>query len=373
MVNFSALKDFDKVTAGFSGIWLIFLLHPISYLLAGDSFSTIQKIVGVASIALFSIIYLLSFGSYHLLTEPSLLKKTFYWNLLLLLPAAVLTLVLGPWIFYLSTFWVALWAFHEPQREGIGIGAVIAVLSTISLYFFFPDIFRNGGFGFVVGSGFVVIMAYLSYRANLSQAQEEELARAKQAEKTARDVHDILGHTLTVINLKAELASALATSQPEKAGDEMRQVAELSRTALGEVRATVTRLKRPDFAGELEAARRALETAQIRAHLPASPEIAGTNATLFGWVLREAITNVVRHSAAHNCWISVEAERLEILDDGTTTGFDLGNGLTGLQHRVREAGGDFALTFTPYTRLLVTMNGDRTPLTNPAESSSTHD
>nr|WP_239478760.1 histidine kinase [Rothia sp. ZJ1223] len=206
-------------------------------------------------------------------------------------------------------------------------------------------------------------MAILSYLSDQHQRKEEELAQAQQAESIARDVHDILGHTLTVISLKAELASALAETQPEKASQEMRQVAELSRTALAEVRATVTRLKRPDFAGEIEAAYRALETAQITAHLPqpADATKAGNNAALFSWVLREAITNIVRHSSAQNCWVNLTAERLEIIDDGATGEFVMGEGLTGLKNRVTEAGGDLILTHHPNTSLLVTMNGQDTP------------
>ena len=144
----------------------------------------------------------------------------------------------------------------------------------------------------------------------------------------------------------------------------------LSRTALAEVRATVTRMKNPDLSGELEAARRALETAQIKAHLPqpGAAARAGNNATLFSWVLREAITNVVRHSSARNCWVNLDAERIEIIDDGSKGSFKPGNGLLGLQSRVQEAGGDLLIAHGNFTRLLATMNGDTSPLTAIGES-----
>lgn len=369
-MNFSALKNFDRVSAGFSGIWLVFLLYPLSYFLTDSSFTLIQKVVGVTCFLLFSLIYLLSFGAYHLLTEPRPLLKTLYWNLLLLLPTIGLSSVLGGWGFYLSTFCVALWSFHPPQRTGIIIGAVLALLLSGSMVFFYRDILFNGGYGFITGSGFVLIMAMLSYRAELHREREEELARAKQAERIARDVHDILGHSLTVINLKAELAAALSNTQPEKARTEMQEVAALSRAALAEVRATVTRMKNPDLSGELEAAHRALETAQIKAHLPqpGAAARAGNNATLFSWVLREAITNVVRHSSARNCWVNLDAERIEIIDDGSKGSFKPGNGLLGLQSRVQEAGGDLLIAHGNFTRLLATMNGDTSPLTAIGES-----
>ena len=91
---------------------------------------------------------------------------------------------------------------------------------------------------------------------------------------------------------------------------------------------------------------------------------AGNNATLFSWVLREAITNVVRHSSARNCWVNLDAERIEIIDDGSKGSFELGNGLLGLKDRVREAGGDLIVNNGSSSRLLASMNGDTSPLTD---------
>lgn len=366
MVNFSAFKSFDRVATGYAGIWLVFLLYPLNYLLTDSSFTLIQKVVGVSCFLLFSLIYMLSFGVYDLIAEPRPLLRTFYWSLLLLLPTLGLSAVLEGWGFYLSTFWVALWSFHKPQKIGITIGAFLTLLFSGSMVFFYRDILLKDGYGFTTGSVFILIMAVLSYRAELHREQKEELAQARQAERIARDVHDILGHSLTVINLKAELAAALSGTQPEKARAEMQEVAVLSRTALAEVRATVTRMKNPDLSGELEAARRALETAQIKAHLPqpSAASRAGNNATLFSWVLREAITNVVRHSSARNCWVNIDAERIEVIDDGAKGTLEPGNGLLGLQQRVREAGGDLLISYGSSTRLLATMNGDTSPLTD---------
>jgi hypothetical protein len=112
--------------------------------------------------------------------------------------------------------------------------------------------------------------------------------------------------------------------------------------ALAEVRSTVTRLRTPDFGGEVEAARAALTTAGLTAVLPPAaeaPRLAGGNASLFSWVLREAVTNVVRHSGASRCEVRLSAEKLQIDDDGVGPGGAFGNGLNGLAERVEEAGG----------------------------------
>ena len=135
----------------------------------------------------------------------------------------------------------------------------------------------------------------------------------------ARDVHDLLGHSLTVINLKAEMASRLLASDPEAARAELEQISRTSRTALAEVRSTVTRLRQPDFAGQIRAATRALETAGVRAELPdpqAAQDAAGADATVFSWALREAVTNVLRHAGARRVRISLDAHHVAVLDDG---------------------------------------------------------
>lgn len=362
-MNTSALRTFDKAVAVNAGIWLIFLGYPLQYLWADSGYTPVQTYGGTASIIVFCSIYILAFGANKLVVAPSVLVRTLSWSGLLLLPTLGLFLALGPWILFLSTYFVSLWAFTVPA-VGIKVGSGITIISYLVMYFFAPEVWDNGGYGFVIGAGFVLIVAQLMRIGEVRRAKDAELAQSKQAEQIARDVHDILGHSLTVINLKAELASALASSQPDRAVEEMQQIAELSRTALAEVRATVTRMKKPDFAGELEAAERALNTAFITAHLPSNDQakVPGNNATLFSWVLREAITNVIRHSHANNCWVAIDPERIEIVDDGLDTQFAPGNGLIGLRDRVQEAGGDFFLSTTHMTRILVTMNGDTSPL-----------
>ena len=105
----------------------------------------------------------------------------------------------------------------------------------------------------------------MEHRERGRRQTAEALQAAREREQVARDVHDLLGHSLTVINLKAEVASRLVASDPEAARAELEQISRISRTALAEVRSTVTRLRQPDFAGQIRAAARALETAGVGA------------------------------------------------------------------------------------------------------------
>lgn len=361
------------LSMGYAGIWLVFLIFPIVSLWNDTEFSQGQKIFASGLFAVFCLLYLASYGINTVLRAPNQTVRTLWWSIIVLFPVIALTFFIGAWAFCFSVYFVAMWAFQNALEKGIWVGLFITVLSSVAMWFFAPEVFANAGYGFIGGAIFVLIMGTLTAVSEHRQESQQALLQAELSERIARDVHDILGHSLTVINLKAELASALVASQPEKAADEVRQISVLSRTALAEVRATVTRIKSPSFAGELEAAKRALETAQITAHLPSKEQVSeqNSNTVLFSWVLREAVTNVVRHSRAKNCWVLIEPERIEIVDDGASAIIAPGNGLSGLKSRVEESGSELRISTGNYTRLLVTMNGDTSPLLSPESSSWT--
>jgi two-component system sensor histidine kinase DesK len=194
-----------------------------------------------------------------------------------------------------------------------------------------------------------------SNRALVHARQElAELAVVQERERFARDLHDILGHSLTVITKKAELAHRLTSVDPQRAAAEIADVERLAREALQDVRATVTGIRVVSVAGELASAREALQAVGIRADLPYSvEEVPPPYRELFGWAVREAVTNVLRHSGATSCRITVHAYTLEVVDDGrgpdrtrrgesdgrTGIGTGAGHGLVGLAERVRAVGG----------------------------------
>ncbi|MBL7490399.1 histidine kinase [Frankia sp. AgB1.9] len=217
----------------------------------------------------------------------------------------------------------------------------------------------------------LVVFALYAMRAGarnqieLHQARQEieRLAQEQERLRISRDLHDLLGHALTTITVKAELASRLATRDPQRAAAEMAEVAALGREGLADVRAAVAGYRSVSLVTELATAREVLSAAGIRAELPAAVEDVPVELReLFGWVLREAVTNVVRHSGASSVRVLVTKRSIEIVDDGTggtpdggepgepgrsrwqpgtTTrpGAGGGNGLVGLAERVAAAGG----------------------------------
>jgi two-component system sensor histidine kinase DesK len=177
-----------------------------------------------------------------------------------------------------------------------------------------------------------------------ARSQIAALAAENERSRIARDLHDLLGHSLTTITVKAGLARKLGLAETERALREIAEVEELSRRALSEVRMAVTGYRDVSLAGELANGRELLRAANITADLPRAVDIVDPRySELFGWVLREGLTNVVRHSRADACAVRLTRSSIEITDDGGGGGGEKrtggGNGLGGLRERVGAAGG----------------------------------
>lgn len=175
----------------------------------------------------------------------------------------------------------------------------------------------------------------------------DEMTVLAERERVARDVHDVLGHSLTVLAVKADLAGRLIDVDPERARAEMADVQRLSREALAEIRATVGGLRAAPLSDEIDAARTALHGAGVAAHLPVDPQVLDPlHRPVAGWVLREAVTNVIRHARASRCTIELTETGLVVTDDGvglTAASADPGNGLRGVRERLDGTGGRLEL------------------------------
>ena len=277
-------------------------------------------------------------------------------------------------LYTISPLWVALWLMnlHIPFKLGVKTAVAIAVVFTTNYFvgvvgqgYFdnaptapFPvvsgDKTLNGFFIFDIVTTFHIIAYFVGrsmHKSREHKAIEKELGILSERERIARDVHDVLGHSLTIVNLKAELASKLVETNAPAAQEQMRQVAQLSRQALAEVHSTVTRLRVPDLEGEILASSRALETAGIQADLPdatTAANIAGMNSSLFSWALRETVTNIVRHSHATYATVRLNSTGLEVIDNGIGIGdAPCKSGLTGLCTRIEDAGGTLTLGNAP--------------------------
>ncbi|MGH3405916.1 MAG: sensor histidine kinase, partial [Streptosporangiaceae bacterium] len=186
------------------------------------------------------------------------------------------------------------------------------------------------------------IMRVLQSNNALAEAQTELAALAAENERfrIARDLHDLLGHSLTTITVKAGLAARLGDADPARAWQEIAEVETLARQALGDMRAAVANYRDVTLAGELATGRQLLRAAGIIADLPRAVDMVDpAYQELFGWVVREGLTNIVRHAHASSCAIRLTASGVEITDDGVGGTSPPGHGLSGLRERVAAAGG----------------------------------
>jgi two-component system sensor histidine kinase DesK len=244
---------------------------------------------------------------------------------------------------------------REPlAAAGVALCALLAGLSTIAAG-------TDAGTTLVFAAGtagigvLVLSIAGLRTRNAELQGAREELARLAVADERlrfARDLHDLLGHSLSVIALKAELAGRLldadGAGREERAAAARVHIGELegvARGALAEVREAVSGYRRPALAAELDGARMALEAAGIEARLDRAPlTLAPEVEALLAWTVREGTINAIRHSGARSCRIAIAAgamtASIEVIDDGRgPAGANGGHGLAGLRERAAKLAG----------------------------------
>jgi two-component system, NarL family, sensor histidine kinase DesK len=214
--------------------------------------------------------------------------------------------------------------------------------------------------------GVAAIAGRLLIEANqqLSQAREQiaRLAVGEERLRFARDLHDLLGHSLSVIALKSELAGRLIHRAPGLAAHEVEDIEKVARDALREVREAVAGYRQPTLAAELAGAREAMTAAGIECRIDEQhPGLPTAVEAVLAWTVREGVTNVMRHSGARRCVIRILSKdgraTVEIIDDGRGGLAEPGSGLHGLDERVRERGGTLTAEPLPHEgfRLRVTL------------------
>jgi two-component system, NarL family, sensor histidine kinase DesK len=224
----------------------------------------------------------------------------------------------------------------------------------------------------VLGAGtlWLLIGGLLRANAALREARAElaELAVAEERLRFARDVHDLLGHDLSLIAIKAELAGRLLPAGADRAAAEVEDIRSLTRRALAQVREAVSGYRQPTLAGELAGARVALEAAGVElrvddAQLALEPEVE----SVLAWAVREGATNVIRHSGARHAAIAVRpgagTAELEIVDDGSARPAPAtGHGLDGLRERAMSIGGQIETGAAPQGGFLLRVSVPARPV-----------
>ena len=226
--------------------------------------------------------------------------------------------------------------------------SLVVAAATASLVVPWARSWHEGlGWGPAISIVFTALMAYafteiMSANRALHHAHVEVARLASEAERNrvARDLHDLLGHSLTTISVKASLARRLASDR-EAWAREITDVERLARQALADVRAAVSGYREVTVAGELARGRELLRASGVTGELPTEVGMVdAVHQELFGWAVREGLTNVARHARANRCTVTVSAAQVEVQDDGVGAwGRDRsGNGLTYLRERAEALG-----------------------------------
>ncbi|MGC1363512.1 MAG: sensor histidine kinase [Silvibacterium sp.] len=218
----------------------------------------------------------------------------------------------------------------------------------------------GGLFTFIVGGTNLFMAQRIRANSKLQMAHEEieQLAKLAERERIARDLHDVLGHTLSVIVLKSELAGRLFAGDPERSAAEIADVEQIARKALSEVREAIGGYRAEGLVAEIKRAHSTLDAAGVTLVCEEKPPALNpAEETVMSLVLREAVTNVVRHAQASQCimrFVTHDGKTgLVVEDDGRGGVREEGNGLRGMRERIEALGGRFAIDGTQGTRLTI--------------------
>ena len=333
----------------FAAVWLFFLLDPLLY--GWHHRDTAAGVLGMALTVAFGALYLWVFVAVRRdraqlsLHPPRSTAVT--WLAALLVLGTLMCLTLGQVgtaaAVYCAVAAMMLFPFRIAATITLLIAGTVLVLGETV-----PGWDRALDLAFATCAAAVAIFGITSMmkrNIDLIRAHEEnaDLLVENERSRFARDLHDILGHSLTVITVKAELAGRLMDADPARAKAEVADLERLSRDALADVRRAVEGYRDLSLPGELARARAALAAAEIRADLPNTTDDVPTDLReLFAWTVREGVTNVIRHSHARTCRVTLSPTTVEVADDGEgasdETGQSGGSGLSGLRERAAAAG-----------------------------------
>jgi two-component system sensor histidine kinase DesK len=208
------------------------------------------------------------------------------------------------------------------------------------------------GLGNLIGA----VQSRANRRLSLAQDQIEHLAQVAERERIARDLHDVLGHTLSVVVLKSELAGKLVGSDGERARQEIGEVEQIARQALSEVREAIRGYRAEGIGIEIARARRTLGAAGVSLDCRGEGvRLDPAHESVLSLVLREAVTNILRHAGASRCRLELTADQgrtlLHVEDDGRGAIGHEGNGLRGMRERIEALGGRLEIDSRHGTRL----------------------
>lgn len=332
-------------------VWVVFYILPFYFIY--ESSSTPQVVFGVIMIVGYLICYVLSFASRGWIV--------YFWTSIQIAIAIGMSLIFGYIYFFL---FLAFFIGNLKNKLTFWIFYSILLLSTFAtIYYGFVTVHYRvltTQLPFVVLSVIAVILLPVStYNKNkedklqgqLEEANKRisELVKLEERQRISRDLHDTLGQKLSLIGLKSDLASKLISKDPHQARIEIKDVQMTARIALKEVREIVTEMRGTKLEDEMIRVEQILKAAQIDVSIIGSVKLLNTSLiaeNVVSMCLKEAVTNVVKHSNASTCKIVIEQSSTElvmkVIDNGVGINFNKksqGYGIQGMKERLEFVNG----------------------------------
>jgi len=339
-------NPWEKWGWAFAAIWLVFLAYPVIAVAESDA-PVPAKVASLLCIAGFAVANVLAYSPRN--------NTWVFLGLMIALGLATVP-VIGVSAVSYTPYLAILSALELPSPAWKWAVAAWVVLPLLSLLGIdgFPSYIFLMLWPIMLGG---VMLRIFGEREEVAHEAQRQFALATERERVARDVHDVLGHSLTALSVKAELAARLVDVDPVRAKAELESIQATARQALAEVRATVGGLRAGNLEAELAAAPLVLADAGIATTV--TGDVADTDPrhrALLAWVLRESVTNVVRHARAGSVVIELGPRGICVTDDGAGCSGGEGNGLRGMRERVGGAGGTLAISpASPGTRVEVAL------------------
>lgn len=323
----------------------VFLLIPIVF--AWLTTPGLLAALATAMLLLYGAMFLLSSGA---ATYPQPVRLAWFAAMTALVLALIPVIgenVLFMVMFQAMTHVILLpWRWAVPTMVLMCV-AVAGIAAWLGVYF--AVVLAVMGLAMSWGIGHGIQQQVLQEKLDAAERRNAVLAVAAERERIGRDLHDILGHSLTSATVSAQLAQRLLDADPAAAREQLAHIESTLRQSLADVRATASGMQTVRAASEIASARSVLAAVGIGAQVPSAlPTLDDQRAELFGYVIREAVTNIVRHARAEHARITISEDEVSISDDGV--GIPEGTartGLRGLEQRVADAGGALAVESSP--------------------------
>jgi two-component system, NarL family, sensor histidine kinase DesK len=334
-------------------VWLVFLAFFFFQPMLGPRPTNHDWLITIVATVIFLVLYFRIFW-----TGPP-------WNYALIVAMIAMGLGLGhinqgASVFVILGSSFIAWAIRNSRRAIVAIAFLILALAVDALLFHAPAGFWATSMVVSLGVGLSNIHFSEKNRADhklrMANDEIEHLAKVAERERIARDLHDVLGHTLSLIIVKSTLAGKLIEKYPEKAKGEISDIEKVSREAMAEIRNTLRGYSVYKLSEELVRARSVLESAGVAVYDEMDQFVMSpAQESVTALIMREAVTNFVRHAQAHTCLLKIGASNgdcvMQIEDDGRGGDQVEGNGVRGMRERIEALGGTITRDTSAGTKL----------------------